>query len=197
MKWFSVAAAVLLGLLVFSAAEASQPFEVMLKSQFPSGEDALHVKGELPSQAGWKPVSWVQTDNYLTLFNTKFNSVRIYLKRIKLPAENAETITAEEFVDKNLRPMLKRTQINSGPPGYDPKFEVVSEETTKVGADDLEGFVAEYSYDNPKGDMLAARYYVVKVGEDLHMATYTGNMDEFKALKPQFEAFLKTVKFFD
>ena len=197
MKRFSVAGAVLLGLIVFSAAAVAQPFEMMLKSQLPDGTDSLHVKGELPSQAGWRPVSWVQTDNYLTLFNTKFPSVRIYLKRIKLPTESAEALTAKDFVDKNLRPMLKKTQINSGPPGYDPTFEVVSEQDAKVGADSLPGYVAEYSYDNPNEEMLAARYYVVKVGDDLHMATFTGNMDEFKALKPQFEAFLGTVKFLE
>ena len=84
--------------LFLSISAAAEPFEITFKVQLPQGTDAMHVTGEFPSQAGWLPAPWVQTDNYLTLVNSKFKTVQIFLKRVHPPSESAG-MTPKEFVD--------------------------------------------------------------------------------------------------
>lgn len=178
----------------YGITEAGERFEVLVKATGPQSDYNLHVTGEFPGQTGWSQGPWVAVANYLTLVHTKFKSLHIYLKRLELPPEGEET-TLADFISKMIKPALKNVQSNSDNPDYKPHFKVVYEKSGEVGVKKLAGYQAEYQYNNTKNEMLAVKYYVVRQGRYIHMATYTGLLEEFDAFKDTFEAFAASLDF--
>ncbi len=173
---------------------AEDTFEVLVKATTPQSNYSLHVTGKFPGQMGWIKTPWVRLGDYFSLANTKFKSLRIYLKRVELTPNNYN-LEPVDFLTQRIKPFLKKTQNRSGGLNYEPQFKIIYEKPAKVGVKNLDGHQAEYHYDNPQKQMLAVKYYVVKQGKFIHLVTYTGRLEEFNALKETFEVFVTALDF--